>query len=70
MVWQLQIFLAVHGINPTTKISSTFNPISFTQCFLIVEQIIAYGERAVEIFGINYGYFVSTKLIQAGQHDV
>ena len=60
----------MQGITPTTKISSGFFAISLSQYFLIVEQIIAVGDLAVDIYGIISGYLVSTRLIQPGQHDV
>lgn len=50
--------------------SSDLRLTSLHQCLRSVEQIIPCGDLAVEIFGINYGYLVSTKLIHAGQHEV
>lgn len=64
------VFLAVHGINPTTYKSCGSILTSLHQCFFIVEHIIPCGERAVETYGIFSGYLVSSKLIQAGQHEV
>lgn len=49
---------------------SGFKLFSYTHLFLIIEQILPCGERAVEIYGINSGYVVSIKLIHAGQQDV